>query len=212
MEFLALSSTELASTAGIIPYVMLLVGGLVKYKLNKRRMSRLTAFIIPPNSDRNAMIEKFRSHSGFKNVYFYYPEDHVIKGSTLKVAEKNELKKLRLEDAISWENKMMPYVKTQMDEFVGVIKVSPKRMNIVVLSSPNIAKFLSIKNVYSFIGSNRLNKETIETKGRQDSTLIHYIRSQFTKEKSIFFQDADELFDLVELQLEDISKKTSKKI
>jgi hypothetical protein len=213
MEFLSVFSTiETASVVSTVPYLLLLFGGLLKYKLAQRRMKTLTAFIIPPNSDRNEMIEKFRSHSGYKNVYFFYPEDHVLKGSGLKNSEKSELTKHRFSDPITWENTMMPYIKDEMMKFIKTIKVSPKRLNVIILSSPNIAKFLNIRNVYSFISSNRLNKETIASKNREDSLLLGYIRGQFSKENSVMFQDADELFDVVEAQLEKISKKTGKKI
>lgn len=190
-------------------YAILLIGTLVKMLIAKKKKEQLVALVIPPGSDRQKMIDKFQNEAPdviTKNFYLWHIEKNIKESTEFKAIE-SEMKILQGRDPIGYNTKWMTLLEKEMDNSLNKIKITG-RIIVLILSSPEYAKYLKIKKVYSYNQSNKLVKTVNEH--RDDALWLDYLRTLTNPKNSETFGDTDDLFDLVQSKLLDIAKKNKK--
>lgn len=189
-------------------YALIFIGGLFKLYLKKKAKDKLHCLCIPAGSQKKQLIKKFRETPQFRNIHLWHIEADIKDGAaTLSLEQKEELIRLKKDNPLQYNTKMMGYLKSEMDSNMNKLKISNKIV-VVVVSSLEFAKYLKLKKVYSFCPDNKLQRKICSE--RDDNMYLAYIRSQFNRNVAQF-GDSDDLFDVVSTTLKKFQKKNPKK-
>jgi hypothetical protein len=195
----------------VLPYITVVVIGLVKLYINKKILANATTgIILPSNCGKSTIVSTFKEMYGEESNYVLIDiESEIDTSSLITDIQRKELETLKLSDSHIYESKLMTYSKIVFDDIAGNIKKSNKNKKLIVLASTKaIIKGLGIKIYYSFIPNSKLLKLITDAENVSVPFIKYTIaKINSTKKSTLTFNDFDGLFDLITTKLKIEKKK-----
>lgn len=195
----------------VLPYVTVVVIGLVKLYISKKVLQNATTgIVLPSNCGKSTIALTFKEMYGEESNYIMIDiESEIDSSSLITDVQRKELERLKINDSHIYESKIMSYGKIVFDDIAGNIKKSNKNKKLIVLASTKaIIKELGIKKYYSFIPNAKLLKLISEAENVSVPFIKYTINKINQRKKStIPYNDFDGLFEIITKKLKIEQKK-----